>query len=89
MARRTDGRGRRQAGQMEVLPSGALRVRVYAGIDPVTKKRHYLNETVPSGPDAEREAKKVLVRLVADVYDRRHPRTSATVEQLSTGTWTS
>jgi integrase len=82
MARRTDGRGRRQAGQIEMLPSGALRVRVYAGIDPVTRKRHYLNETVPSGPGAEREAKKVLARLVADVYDRRHPRTSATVEQL-------
>jgi integrase len=27
-------------------------VRVYAGIDPVSKKRHDLVETVPAGPSA-------------------------------------
>jgi hypothetical protein len=31
-------------------------VRVYAGIDPVTKKRNYLTETVPAGPSAARLA---------------------------------
>jgi integrase/DNA-binding FadR family transcriptional regulator len=72
----------RQAGEIEVLPSGALRVKVYAGVDPVTKRRHYLRETIPAGPKAEREAKKVLARLVAEIYERRNPRTSATVAQL-------
>ncbi len=32
------------------LPSGALRVRVYAGVDPVTRRRHDLIEIVPAGP---------------------------------------
>lgn len=36
--------------EIETLPSGALRVRVYAGIDSVSRKRHYLVETVPAGP---------------------------------------
>ncbi len=36
-------RGRsRTRGEIEQLPSGALRIRVYAGIDPVSKKKHYL-----------------------------------------------
>jgi integrase len=29
-----------------------MRVRVYAGQDPVTKRRHSLVETVPAGPKA-------------------------------------
>lgn len=49
---------KRTRGEIETLPSGSLRVRVYAGIDPVSKKRHYLVETVPSGPNAAREAEK-------------------------------
>ena len=36
----------RARGNIETLRSGALRVRVYAGIDPVTKKRHNLIEVV-------------------------------------------
>src|SRR5207244_8974365 len=44
--------------QIETLPSGSLRVRVYAGIDPVSKKRHYLVETVPAGPKAAAEARR-------------------------------
>ena len=40
----------RGRGEVERLPSGSLRVRVYAGIDPVTKRKHYLTETVPAGP---------------------------------------
>ncbi len=39
----------RSRGQIEMLPSGALRVRVYAGIDKVTGRRLYLDETVPAG----------------------------------------
>jgi integrase len=80
----------RQRGSIERLPSGSLRVRVYAGIDPLTRKRHYLTEVVPLGPaattQAERaargEAKKVLTRLLNQVDERRNPRTRATIDQL-------
>jgi integrase len=64
------------------LPSGALRVRVYAGIDPVTRKRHVLSQVVPPGPNAAAEAEKARVRLLNQVDERRHPRTAATVGQL-------
>ena len=44
------GTGKARAkGNIETLASGALRVRVYAGQDPVTKKRHSLIEVVPPG----------------------------------------
>jgi hypothetical protein len=39
----------RQRGQIEQLPSGSLRVTVYAGVDPLTKRRHYLHEVIPPG----------------------------------------
>jgi hypothetical protein len=64
------------------LPSGAYRVRVYGGVDPITGRRHDLRETVPPGPRAAREAEKVRTRLLAQVDERRNPRTSATVAQL-------
>ncbi|MDQ0379063.1 tyrosine-type recombinase/integrase [Amycolatopsis thermophila] len=73
---------KRSRGQVEKLPSGALRVKVYAGVDPLSGKRHYLRETVPAGPQAEKEAEKVRIRLVNEVNERRNPRTSATVNQL-------
>jgi integrase len=80
------GRGapqrKRARGRVEELPSGSLRVTVYAGIDPVTKRRHYLREVVPGGPRAASEAEKVLRRLAGQVDERRHPRTAATVDQL-------
>jgi integrase len=72
----------RLRGEIEALPSGSLRVRVYAGIDPVSRKRHYLVETVPAGPKARREAEKVRTRLLAEVDEKRNPRTRATVGQL-------
>jgi hypothetical protein len=76
-------RGRRRTpGEIERLPSGALRVRVYAGIDPVSKKRHDLVETVPAGPSAAREAERVRTRLLNQVDERRNPRTKATLNQL-------
>ncbi|TNC21153.1 hypothetical protein [Amycolatopsis alkalitolerans] len=37
-------RGKR--GSIDVLPSGALRVRVDAGVDPIRKREPYLTETV-------------------------------------------
>ncbi len=76
-------RGRsRTRGRVERLPSGSLRVSVYAGIDPVSKKRHYLVETVPAGPSAARDAERVRTRLLNQVDERRNPRTKATVNQL-------
>ncbi|MGI9062919.1 MAG: tyrosine-type recombinase/integrase [Pseudonocardiaceae bacterium] len=77
--RRARGRDR---GGIEELPSGALRVSVYAGIDPVSKRRHYLKETVPAGPRLAIRAETVRERLVREVAERRNPRTSATVAQL-------
>lgn len=82
MARRSGPGQKRSRGSIETLPSGALRAVVYAGIDPVTKRRHYLREVVPPGPDATEKVKAARDRLVAEVEERRNPRTSATVDQL-------
>ncbi|MEU7978822.1 LacI family DNA-binding transcriptional regulator [Micromonospora sp. NPDC049081] len=68
-------RGRRARGEIEQLPSGSLRVRVYAGIDPVSKRRRYLTETVPAGPVAARHAEAVRSRLLDRV--RRQPTPAA------------
>jgi hypothetical protein len=78
----TSAARKRSRGEIETLPSGSLRVRVYAGVDPVSKKKHYLVETVPSGPAAARDAEKVRTRLLAQVDERRNPRTRATLNQL-------
>jgi integrase len=64
------------------LPSGAYRVRIYAGSDPVTGKRHDLTELVPPGPRAAAEAEKVRTRLLSQLDERRNPRTKATLNQL-------
>ncbi len=75
-------RNKRQRGSIEELPSGALRVSVYAGTDPLTGGRHYVRETIPAGPRAEDEAQKAMRRLATEVDERRNPRTNATVNQL-------
>ena len=72
----------RQRGEIETLASGSLRVKVYAGVDPLSGKRLYLTETVPAGPRALAEAKKVRTRLIGQVDEQRNPRTRATVNQL-------
>lgn len=69
-------------GNVETLPSGAVRVRAYAGVDPVGKKRHDLREIVPPGPQQRAEVRKVRARLTAQIEEQRHPRTNATVNQL-------
>jgi integrase len=79
---RAAGPRRRQRGSIDTLPSGALRVRIYAGLDPLTKRRHDLIEIIPPGPDAAREAEKARTRLLSQVDERRNPRTKATVNQL-------
>ncbi|HET9254097.1 MAG TPA: site-specific integrase, partial [Pseudonocardiaceae bacterium] len=75
-------RDRRQRGSIQELPSGALRVSVYAGTDPLSGRRHYLRESIPAGPGARAEAEKAMRRLATEVDQRRNPRTSATVNQL-------
>jgi len=82
MARATARRRGRDRGQIEDLPSGSLRVTVYAGVDPLTKRRHYLREVIAAGPTARAEAEKARRRLVVQVDEQRSPRTAATVEQL-------
>jgi len=82
MARSGSTRRSRSRGEIETLPSGSLRVRVYAGIDSISGKRHYLTEVVPAGKDAGKLAEKARTRMQAEVDDRRNPRTKATVGQL-------
>lgn len=82
MTRTTKARQKRPRGEIEALPSGALRVKVYAGTDPLSGRRHYLRETIPAGPKADAEAEAARVRLVNEVNERRNPRTRATVNQL-------
>jgi hypothetical protein len=79
---RGDSKKKRQPGSDESLPSGSVRVRVYAGIDPVTNTARYLRETVPAGPDQKREVERVKAEFIAQVRAERHPRTDATVQQL-------
>jgi hypothetical protein len=76
------GAGKRQRGEIEKLPSGSLRVRVYAGIDPVTGKKHHLTEVIPAGARADKLAEKARTRLLTQVDERRNPRTRATVNQM-------
>ncbi|MGH8838418.1 MAG: hypothetical protein ACRDVO_04045 [Jiangellaceae bacterium] len=61
-------RTRRQRGTIDKLPSGALRVRVYAGIDAVTKRRHDLVEIIPVGPEARKQAEAARARLLNQLY---------------------
>jgi integrase len=72
----------RTRGSIDELPSGALRVRVYAGFDPVSKRRHDLIELIAPGPGADKQARRVRDRLISLVEERRNPRTKATVDQL-------
>ena len=55
---------------------------MYAGIDTVSGRRHYLTELVKPGPKAAREAEAVRHRLLGQVAEKRNPRTSATLDQL-------
>ena len=75
-------RRRKQRGSIDTLSSGSLRVRVYAGKDPVSGKRHDLIEVIPPGPKAVARAEETRTRLLNQVDERRNPRTSATVNQL-------
>ncbi|MDN5750932.1 MAG: site-specific integrase, partial [Pseudonocardia sp.] len=65
--RRARGHIRRRGGSFQVL--------VYAGVDPLTGKDHYLTESTRD----EREAQKILTRLLGQVDEQRNPRTKATL----------
>jgi integrase len=71
-----------RSGSLESLPSGAVRVKVYAGIDPLSGRRHYLTETIAAGPTAIKEAEATRVRLTNQINEQRNPKTRATVNQL-------
>jgi integrase len=81
-----DEGGRRTRGRIE-RRGNSLRVRAYAGDDPVTGRRTYRTETVP-GTDraAERRAAKVLTRLLAQIDGQRAPASSVSVEYVL-GEW--
>lgn len=64
----------RERGSIERHGS-SLRVKVYAGIDPLTGKRIYLTESAPD----EREAEKILCRLQSQVDGDRATKTKATL----------
>ena len=61
-------------GHIEQLPSGAFRVRVYAGIDPVTGKERRLKETCPD----EAAAAAALGRLLRQAQSQQVPDRDAT-----------
>lgn len=75
-------RRKRARGGIEELPSGALRVYAYAGIDPLSGKKNYLREVIPPGPKADDEAEKALRRLLTKIDESRHPTTNASLDQL-------
>src|SRR5947199_7188931 len=77
------GRSRARGG-IDELPSGAIRVRVYAGTDPLTGRRLDLTEVVPAGPAAWDEAEATRARFLQEIAERRNPRTNATVSELLT-----
>src|SRR5262245_32211396 len=67
-SRRRDGR---QRGEIEQR-GDSLRVKVYAGVDPVTGKRVYRSETV-EGTDAKahKQAERKLRALIAEIDQQR------------------
>lgn len=59
---------------------GSLRVVVYAGVDPVTRKRVYLRENVKGADKAAyKRAEKIMNRLLTRVDDQRAPTSSVSM----------
>jgi hypothetical protein len=65
---------RRQQGSIRKR-GNSFRVLVYAGLDPLSGKRVYLDESTTD----EAEAQRILNRLRAEVDAQRHARTNATL----------
>jgi len=72
----------RPRGNITELPSGSLRVRVYAGKDPLTGRATYLTETVKPGRKAAAEAERVRTRLQRQADEQLAPPARATLGQL-------
>src|SRR4051794_4313388 len=72
----------RSHGIVDQLSSGAFRVRVYAGSDPLTRKRHDLTEVVPPRSQGGGGGREGPGPLLNQVDEQRNPRTKATVDQL-------
>jgi integrase len=72
----------RPRGSIDRLESGSLRVRVDAGADPVTGKRHRPTVIIAPGPDDQNQAEIALTRLLNEVDEQRHPKTKVKVAQL-------
>lgn len=69
----------RRSGNIEER-GGALRVRLYAGLDPVTGRQSYLRATIPGTDEAAwRSARKKLTEFQAQVIKQRNAPTSVTV----------
>jgi hypothetical protein len=75
------GAGRRERGYIE-RRGNAYRIKVYAGIDPLTGKRLDLTETTDNAHEAER----IRTRLLAGVDARRNGRTRGT-QSVALDTW--
>ena len=69
-------------GSITRLPSGSLRVRVYAGPDPLTGRPHYIGETIADGPLAREQAEETCRRLLSQVRRRSSLHSHATVDDL-------
>lgn len=83
MARTRTPRRDQDRGTIDKLPSGALRVRVFAGRDPITKRRHDLTKVLPADtPNIENEAQRVRNGFLIEVGERRNPKAKATISQL-------
>jgi hypothetical protein len=54
---------------------------VYAGIDPVSKKKLYLTDTIPAGPRQEKLAEQARTKFLNEVDEKRNPKARATVDQ--------
>ena len=64
-------------GHIQQLPSGSFRVKVYAGIDPVTGKARLLRQTCPD----EAAAYAALSRMLVEAGGGRFPDQQATLGQ--------
>ena len=69
-------------GEIETLPSGSLRVRVYAGVDPVSGRRLHLTETIPAGPDGVSPFHRAIVELTQETTERLRIDRKVTYEDI-------
>ncbi|NBH08302.1 hypothetical protein [Amycolatopsis sp. SID8362] len=57
-------------------------MRVDAGADPITGKRHRPTVIAPPGPDDEHQAEVALTRLLNEVDEQLHPKTKVDIAHL-------